>query len=110
MGPALLREVETGALAPTYLCSASRRVNERTVRKRRMPAVRMPATKGRREMAVDKITAERFRILWPLNLVLVGGCWVLRLENLAEDDDARRGADWNVAPPSSSASFTSSTI
>ena len=96
-----------GALAPTYLCSASRRVNERTVRRRRMPAMKMPTTKGTREMAVDKITAERSRIL---NFTLVGGCCVLRLENLAEDDDARRGADWSVSPPSSSASFDSSTI
>ena len=60
VGPALLPEV--GALAPTYLCSASRRVNERTVRRRRMPAAKMPTTKGRREMAVDKITPERSRM------------------------------------------------
>jgi hypothetical protein len=33
-------------------------VNARTVRKRRKPAVRMPTTKGRREMAIDKTTAD----------------------------------------------------
>lgn len=101
-----------GAFAPTYLCSASGRVNETTMRKSRMPLKNIPTARGNRDTAwyMNCMGWCRGLLASPPFPFVSGAARARALcaENLAVDDEASKGADCKAPGSSSySASFAS---